>query len=140
MLAAPAQPPLGGISPIESGAPRLSKGRGPKRIIVNADDLGLSRGITDGILLSHLKGIVTSASLMMNQPATEYAVKCLGDDVRTLDVGIHLNLCQGSPVLPPSSVPRWWRWALFATAGDGTKAGVLASRSQRDRSGILRAD
>ena len=105
MLAAPAQPPLGGISPIESGAPRLSKGRGPKRIIVNADDLGLSRGITDGILLSHLKGIVTSASLMMYQPATEYAVKRLGDVVRTLDVGIHLNLCQGSPVLPPSSVP-----------------------------------
>ena len=75
-----------------------------KRLIVNADDLGLSRGITDGILLSHRKGIVTSASLMVNQPATDYAVGKLRG-VPSLDVGIHLNLCQGRPVLPPRSVP-----------------------------------
>jgi len=103
MLAAPS--PLQDISPIESRAPGTIKSTSSKRLIVNADDLGLSRGITDGIFLSHLKGIVTSASLMVNQPATEYAVKCLRDDVRSLDVGIHLNLCQGRPVLPPKSVP-----------------------------------
>ena len=75
-----------------------------KKLIINADDLGLSRGITDGIVLAHREGILTSASLMVNQPATEYAVeqlRCLP----TLDVGIHLNLCQGSPVLPAKSVP-----------------------------------
>lgn len=105
MLAAPTQQPLKDISPIESGGTRLIKGNRPRRLIVNADDLGLSRGITNGILLSHLKGIVSSASLMVNQPATEYAVRCLHDEVRTLDIGIHLNLCQGRPVLPPSSVP-----------------------------------
>jgi len=103
MLAA--QPQLRDVSPIESRIPGSPKAGQPKRLIVNADDLGLSRGITDGIFLSHLKGIVTSASLMVNQPATEYAVKCLYNEVRTLDVGIHLNLCQGRPVLPPSSVP-----------------------------------
>jgi chitin disaccharide deacetylase len=75
-----------------------------KRLIVNADDLGLSFGITDGILESHRKGIVTSASLMVNQPATEYAVACLRD-TPSLDVGIHLNLCQGKPVLPPDQIP-----------------------------------
>lgn len=101
MLAPQSQ--LQNIPPIQSGAP--SPVTVTKRLIVNADDLGLSRGITDGIFLSHLKGIVTSASLMVNQPATEYAVKYLRDEVRTLDVGIHLNLCQGRPVLPPSSVP-----------------------------------
>jgi predicted glycoside hydrolase/deacetylase ChbG (UPF0249 family) len=75
-----------------------------KRLIVNADDLGLSRGITDGILLSHQEGIVTSASYMVNQPASEYAAERL-HDFPSLDVGIHLNLCQGKPVLPPSLVP-----------------------------------
>ena len=75
-----------------------------KRLIVNADDLGLSHGITDGIFLSHKKGIVTSASLMVNQPATEYAIAGLRE-VPRLDVGIHLNLCQGKPALPPRSIP-----------------------------------
>jgi predicted glycoside hydrolase/deacetylase ChbG (UPF0249 family) len=75
-----------------------------KRLIVNADDLGLSHGITDGILLAHREGIVTSASLMVNQPATDYAVAKLRE-APNLDVGIHLNLCQGQPVLPPSSIP-----------------------------------
>jgi chitin disaccharide deacetylase len=75
-----------------------------KRLIINADDLGLSRGITDGILLAHRDGILTSASLMVNQPATEYAVGQLSS-VPKLDVGIHLNLCQGTPVLPPSAIP-----------------------------------
>jgi hypothetical protein len=75
-----------------------------KRLIVNADDLGLSRGITDGIFFAHRQGIVTSASYMVNQPASEYAAEQL-QKYSSLDVGIHLNLCQGRPVLPPSAVP-----------------------------------
>jgi chitin disaccharide deacetylase len=82
----------------------VENGRAAKRLIVNADDLGLSHGITDGILLSHREGIVTSASLMVNQPATAYAVACLRD-APNLDVGIHLNLCQGKPVLEARSIP-----------------------------------
>lgn len=77
---------------------------GRKRLIVNADDLGLSRGITDGIFFAHQQGIVTSASYMVNQPASEYAADQLRN-FPSLDVGIHLNLCQGKPVLPPSAVP-----------------------------------
>jgi len=75
----------------------------PKRLIVNADDLGLSHGITDAILHCHRNGIVTSASLMVNQLATEYAVDCV-KKTPSLDVGIHLNLCQGKPVLPSRMV------------------------------------
>jgi chitin disaccharide deacetylase len=74
-----------------------------KRLIVNADDLGLSHGITDGILFAHRHGIVTSASFMVNQPASDYAVARLRN-VPGLDVGIHLNLCQGKPVLPPPAI------------------------------------
>lgn len=93
-----------GESVSKETAGHVKKSAGRKRLIVNADDLGLSRGISDGILLCHRKGIVTSASLMVNQPATEYAIACLKESPG-LDVGIHLNLCQGKPVLPPKAIP-----------------------------------
>lgn len=75
-----------------------------KRLIINADDFGWTRGITDGILRAHTRGVVTSTSLLANQHASEYAI----EQLRTaphLGVGIHLNLCSGMPVLPPAQVP-----------------------------------
>lgn len=75
-----------------------------KRLIVNADDYGLSPGVTEGILLAHRKGLVTSTSFMVNQPASEYALKQI-PTVPKLGVGIHLNLDAGHPVLPPAKIP-----------------------------------
>lgn len=75
-----------------------------RRAIINADDLGMSRGITDGIIRAHLEGVLTSASLMVNQPASEYALAQLQRAPR-LGVGIHLNLCEGPPLLAASQVP-----------------------------------
>ena len=40
-----------------------------RHLIVNADDLGLSQGVNQGIIQAHEKGIVTSASLMTRYPA-----------------------------------------------------------------------
>jgi hypothetical protein len=74
-----------------------------KRLIVNADDLGMSRGITDAILIAHRYGFVTSASLIANMPASEYAVARLPSAPK-LDIGIHLNICSGKPVSPVSEV------------------------------------
>jgi len=74
-----------------------------KRLIVNADDFGLSRGITDAVVLAHRYGYLTSASLMVNMPASEYAVERLTKLPR-LSVGVHLNLCAGRPILPASNV------------------------------------
>lgn len=100
------------------------------RLIVNADDFGMSRGITDGVLLAHRYGFLTSASLMVNMPASEYAV-AQAAHASQLGIGIHLNICQGKPVLPPSKVSslvdaggnlhppsemirRLWRWQAAA--------------------------
>lgn len=74
------------------------------RLIVNADDFGMSRGITDAILLAHKEGIVTSTSMMANQLASEYAASTLSS-VPALGVGVHLNLTAGRPVLPPREIP-----------------------------------
>jgi chitin disaccharide deacetylase len=43
------------------------------RLIVNADDLGLTDGVNDGVIEAHERGIVTSASLMVSAPAATEA-------------------------------------------------------------------
>ena len=73
-------------------------------LIVNADDCGMSRGITDAIVLAHRYGFLTSTSLMTNMPASEYAASRLAA-VPHLGIGIHLNLCVGRPLLSPREVP-----------------------------------
>jgi predicted glycoside hydrolase/deacetylase ChbG (UPF0249 family) len=62
-----------------------------KRLIVNADDLGRSAGIDDGIVRAHREGIVTSGTLMTNAPSTAHAA-LLARVTPTLDVGVHLVL------------------------------------------------
>lgn len=74
-----------------------------KRLIVNADDFGMSRGITNGILRAHREGIVTSTSMMVNQSASQYAVEQICD-LPKLSVGVHLNICEGKPILPREQV------------------------------------
>jgi predicted glycoside hydrolase/deacetylase ChbG (UPF0249 family) len=39
-----------------------------KQLIINADDLGLTRGVTRGIIDARVKGVVTSTSALMNSP------------------------------------------------------------------------
>ncbi len=75
----------------------------PRRLIVNADDFGLNKGVTDGIVRAHLEGVVTSTSLMANMPGREYATS-LRSSVPGLSIGVHLTLTQGRPVLPPEQL------------------------------------
>ena len=67
-----------------------------KRLITHADDLGLSAAGNNGIFEAHLKGIVTSSSLLANGPALKHAVRRLPP---TLDVGLHLDLSEGRPLI-----------------------------------------
>lgn len=75
-----------------------------KRLIVNADDFGMSRGITGGIIRAHEHGFLSSTSLMPNMPTAEYAISRLAEFPR-LGVGVHLNICQGKPILPAQELP-----------------------------------
>ena len=76
----------------------------PTRLIMNGDDFGISRGVTDGILLAHRFGFLTSTSLMANMPAAEYALSRL-PEAPGLGVGVHLNVCTGRPLLPACEIP-----------------------------------
>jgi predicted glycoside hydrolase/deacetylase ChbG (UPF0249 family) len=60
-------------------------------LIVNADDFGLNEGVNRGIIESHERGIVTSASLMVRQPAAEEAARYARTN-RRLAIGLHVDL------------------------------------------------
>jgi len=75
-----------------------------RRLIVNADDFGLSPAISRGIIEAHAKGIVTSTTMMVNYPAAEEAA-ALARGAPKLGIGLHLNVTSGPPVLRPEEVP-----------------------------------
>jgi hopanoid biosynthesis associated protein HpnK len=75
-----------------------------KRVIINADDFGLSPSVNEGIILAHRQGILTSATLMANAPGFEQAVGLAADNPR-LGVGLHLNIVRGVPVSKPEDIP-----------------------------------
>ena len=75
-----------------------------KRLIVNADDFGLTPGVNRGIVRAFQHGIVTSASLLVTGSAFEDAV-ALARDFPALDVGLHLALVEEQAVLPPEALP-----------------------------------
>lgn len=75
-----------------------------KRLIVNADDYGRSWGVSRGILQAHREGIVTSTTVMINQPNIKAqlaeALTCL-----ELGLGLHLVFSAWQPILPPETIP-----------------------------------
>lgn len=75
-----------------------------RRLIVNADDFGRSHEINEAVIRAHREGILTTASLMVNESSAEEAV-ALARKNPSLGVGLHLVLVCGHSALPPSSIP-----------------------------------
>ena len=75
-----------------------------KRLIVNADDFGRTRGVNAGVLEAHLFGIVTTASVMVLEPAAEEGVSEALRRAPNLSFGLHFVLTGGG--LPASSLER----------------------------------
>ncbi len=63
------------------------------KLIVHADDFGLSEKINEGILEAHRNGILTSTSIMSVGTAFDHAIQ-LSRSTPTLDIGIHLTLIE----------------------------------------------
>jgi predicted glycoside hydrolase/deacetylase ChbG (UPF0249 family) len=74
-----------------------------KHLIVNADDLGISRGTNRAIAAAFEHGVLTSASLMINMPATDDALRLIRDQPE-LQVGLHACLTCGPSILPRDRV------------------------------------
>ncbi len=68
------------------------------KLIINADDYGLSKSISDGIILGIREGYITSTSIMANMTWAEYAIqKALEYNIDC--IGLHINLTVGKPIL-----------------------------------------
>ena len=67
-----------------------------RRLIVNADDWGLSHGVSDGILAAHRHGIVSSTTVLVTADLDREQVARLRDS--GLGVGLHVNLTLGQPL------------------------------------------
>ena len=74
-----------------------------KRLIVNADDFGLTQGVNRAIVACHERGIVSSATLMATGACFDEAV-ALAAAMPRLSVGCHIVLVDGEPLLPANEV------------------------------------
>src|SRR5262245_41572858 len=70
------------------------QGRGPmthsqRRLVIQADDMGMHPAVSDGILLAHQAGVVTQASIMAGAPDAGRAARHA--TMSGLAVGVHLT-------------------------------------------------
>jgi len=67
------------------------------RLIINADDFGLTAGVNKGITETIRNGLVTSTTVMVNMPHAPKILE-LAREFPHIGVGVHINLTQGKPV------------------------------------------
>lgn len=68
------------------------------KLIINADDFGLSKSISDGIIEGIKGGYITSTSVMANMEYAEYAIKqAINNNINC--IGLHINLTAGKPII-----------------------------------------
>jgi predicted glycoside hydrolase/deacetylase ChbG (UPF0249 family) len=70
-----------------------------RRLIVNADDFGLTHGVNQAIAELHRAGVLTSTTLMAREKATDEAIE-IALATPSLGVGCHVVLVGGEPVMP----------------------------------------
>ncbi|MHA2609547.1 MAG: carbohydrate deacetylase [bacterium JZ-2024 1] len=74
-----------------------------KYLFVTAEDYGLEKHVSQGILQACSHGIVTGISVLVNKASEEEMLWL--KDCRLIGLGVHLNLNRGKPILPPQAVP-----------------------------------
>jgi len=74
------------------------------RLIITADDFGLSEPVNAAIEEAHSRGILSAASLMVGGPAAADAIK-RARSLPGLRVGLHVVLVDGKPTIDPAHIP-----------------------------------
>jgi predicted glycoside hydrolase/deacetylase ChbG (UPF0249 family) len=106
-----------------------------KSLIVNADDYGRTSAISAGIRHTHLHGLVTTTTVMMNFGTAVADIHVALAECPKLGLGVHLTLTAGRPVLPPTQIP-----TLVDGAGAFLKLGQLEETYNRVNPKELRAE
>lgn len=75
-----------------------------RKILISADDFGLSVEVNEAIEIAHRKGILKTANLMIAGDAAEDAIK-RAKRMPDLNVGLHLVVIEGKAILPKQAIP-----------------------------------
>jgi predicted glycoside hydrolase/deacetylase ChbG (UPF0249 family) len=76
-----------------------------RSLILNADDYGLTRGVSQGIRYAFSCGVLSSATAMMNISGAARGLEIAKRDTPDLPIGVHLTLTVGKPLSPAEKVP-----------------------------------
>jgi chitin disaccharide deacetylase len=95
------------------------------RLIINSDDYGRTPEVSRGIRDSHLHGVVTSTTCMMNIPTTSADIAIALQEAPRLGLGVHLVLTADRPIIPRERIK-----SISDEQGNFLKLPVLISRLQ----------
>jgi predicted glycoside hydrolase/deacetylase ChbG (UPF0249 family) len=104
-------------------------------LIINSDDYGRTPEVSHGIRDSHLQGVVTSTTCMMNIPTTAADIAIALQETPRLGLGVHLVLTAEKPILPAGRVP-----SLVDEHGNFLKLPVFIERLDRLDIGEVKAE
>src|SRR5215470_13430426 len=109
-----------------------------KRLIVNADDYGRTLGINEGTLEAHLKGIVTSATVMILERSAPAGVRQALERAPRLSLGLHFVVTGGgTPAVAPTSVPTLAPGGRFVKDANSLPLTLPADEIRRELSAQL---
>ncbi|WP_373950332.1 carbohydrate deacetylase [Vibrio pomeroyi] len=74
------------------------------KLILNADDFGLTESVNLGIVDCLKAGMVKSTTIMMNQPGTQHAIELYHQGL-VPEVGLHFTVTAGKPISSPELIP-----------------------------------
>lgn len=94
-----------------------------KQLIINSDDYGRTPEISRGIRESHLRGVVSSTTCMMNIPTTPADIVIALRETPNLGLGVHLVLTAERPLLSPEKIK-----TITTEDGSFLKLATLISR------------
>lgn len=104
-----------------------------RRLIVNADDYGRTEGINRGTIEAHRNGIVTSATVMILEPAAAVGIRRSLLEAPRLALGLHCMLTGGgSPASDPALLPTLAPGGRFARNAEALPAVLDAGEIRRE--------
>ena len=107
-----------------------------RRLIINADDFGYTRGVNRGIVEAHTRGVLTSSTLMAKGPAFVEAAQ-MATTMPQLSIGCHVVLIDGEPALDAGKVPSLTKERRFR---DGLKSFAARALTGRIDAGEVAAE
>ena len=73
-----------------------------KKVIINADDFGLTKEINESVKLGYQSGLITSASIITNTEHFYHAADVILPQIKNIDLGFHFNIVEGKSLTHPS--------------------------------------